>query len=179
MKCEYCGRTLTPGLTQCPGCGAPIEYTNETKQEENNFTQQANSFEQQVNNVPPVYAQTPGYTGGEQVEYAGFMRRVVAAVIDWIIMMVGCSTGVGAPLAFFYLPLCEALWDGATIGKKAVGIKVVNYQYEKITMGQAFGRFFSKFLSSIFWIGYIMVAFSEKKQGLHDRMAGTYVIKVR
>jgi uncharacterized RDD family membrane protein YckC len=46
----------------------------------------------------------------------------------------------------------------------------------RISFGQATGRYFSKILSSIIlFIGYIMVALSEKKQGLHDMIAGTLV----
>lgn len=175
MKCEYCGRVLAPGTMQCPGCGAAIEHTEEKQQ-------QKTQFNEQENNVPPVYS-GPSYTNAQTmgqngyVEYAGFWKRVGAILIDYIVVSCICATYIGIPFAFVYMPICEAFWDGATVGKKALGIKVVNYNYDKISVGQAFGRYFAKFLSyAICCIGYFMAGFTEKKQALHDRMAATYVI---
>lgn len=66
----------------------------------------------------------------------------------------------------------------ATIGKKLIGLKVVNVKGEKITYPQATARYFSKILSGILYIGYIMIALTDKKQGLHDLIASTYVVNV-
>ena len=62
----------------------------------------------------------------------------------------------------------------------ALGIKVIRTSGMDIGYGRAFLREVpGKFLSGIlFGIGYLMVAFDEKKQGLHDRIADTYVIKL-
>lgn len=66
----------------------------------------------------------------------------------------------------------------ATLGKWLVGIQVVNEQNRRITFGPATGRFFAKIISGlILYIGYIMAAFSYRKQALHDQMAKTYVIQ--
>lgn len=64
----------------------------------------------------------------------------------------------------------------ATLGKMVVGVKVIGQDGEAISFGRAIGRYFSYILSSILYIGYIMVAFSEKKQGLHDKICKTYVV---
>lgn len=46
-----------------------------------------------------------------------------------------------------------------------------------VTFGRATGRYFGKILSgAILMIGYIMAAFTERKQALHDMMAGTLVV---
>jgi uncharacterized RDD family membrane protein YckC len=68
----------------------------------------------------------------------------------------------------------------ATLGKMAVGIKVCDLQGRRITFGRAVGRFFAKGLSGLLLgVGYLMVAFTEKKQGLHDLMVGTIVVNTR
>ena len=175
MKCEYCGRLLTPGVTQCPGCGAAIEQKDNKVED---YKEQASSTMQ----TPPVQPAGNQTVTGQQeyMEFGGFWRRVVAAFIDSCILGVVAATGIGVIACFIYFPLCEAFWDGSTIGKKAMGLKVVNYNFETITIGQAFGRYFAKFLSTIaLYLGFIMVAFSSKKQGLHDKLASTYVVHVR
>ena len=64
------------------------------------------------------------------------------------------------------------------MGKKALGIIVTDISGQRISFGRATGRYFAKQLSTIILlIGYIMAAFTEKKQALHDMMAGTLVIK--
>ncbi|KLE33875.1 hypothetical protein AAW00_12460 [Aurantiacibacter luteus] len=66
----------------------------------------------------------------------------------------------------------------ATLGKKALGLIVTDLNGNRISLARAIGRYFGKFLSSIILlIGFIMVAFTEKKQGLHDMLASTLVVK--
>ena len=66
---------------------------------------------------------------------------------------------------------------GATPGKMACKIKVVDETGAKIGYGRATGRFFAEFLSGLLcYIGYIMVAFDEEKRALHDRICNTRVI---
>lgn len=64
-----------------------------------------------------------------------------------------------------------------TVGKRIVSVRVTDLNGRRIGFGRASGRFFAKFLSQFLYIGYIMVAFTEKKQGLHDMIAGTLVMK--
>ena len=65
----------------------------------------------------------------------------------------------------------------ATPGKMALGIVVTDYQNQKISFAQASGRHFGKIISGIIiGIGFIMAAFTEKKQGLHDIMSGTLIV---
>jgi uncharacterized RDD family membrane protein YckC len=65
----------------------------------------------------------------------------------------------------------------ATPGKRLLGIKVTNMVGQPISFWRGVGRSASKLVSSIFFIGYIMAAFTKNKQALHDLMAGTLVIK--
>ena len=74
--------------------------------------------------------------------------------------------------------MLESSANQATVGKMALGIQVTDLQGNRISFGRALGRTLAKILSGlILLIGYIMAAFTEKKQGLHDMIAGTLVVK--
>ena len=65
-----------------------------------------------------------------------------------------------------------------TLGKKALGMIVTDLDGGRIGFGRATGRYFAKILSAlILGIGFIMVAFTQRKQGLHDLIASTLVYK--
>ena len=81
-------------------------------------------------------------------------------------------------LNWLYFALMESSAWQATLGKKALGLEVTDLQGNRIGFGRATGRFFGKILSAlILWIGFIMAGFTEKKQALHDMLAGTLVIR--
>ena len=64
----------------------------------------------------------------------------------------------------------------ATLGKKLLGMVVTDVNGNRLSLGRAIGRYLATFVSAIILgIGFIMVAFTEKKQGLHDMIAGTLV----
>jgi uncharacterized RDD family membrane protein YckC len=73
--------------------------------------------------------------------------------------------------------LTSSSWQG-TVGKRILRLKVTDEAGNRIGFGRATGRFFGKILSHlILWIGFIMIAFTDRKRGLHDMMAGTLVMK--
>lgn len=77
----------------------------------------------------------------------------------------------------YYSLLESSAWQ-ATLGKKALGLEVTDLDGNRISFGRATGRFFAKIISGIILlIGYIMAGFTEKKQALHDILAGTLVIR--
>lgn len=79
-------------------------------------------------------------------------------------------------ISVLYYGLLTASKMQGTLGKKILGLKVVNEQGERITIGQGIGRYFAYILSGIiFYIGFIMIAFGEKK-GLHDIICKTRVV---
>jgi uncharacterized RDD family membrane protein YckC len=66
----------------------------------------------------------------------------------------------------------------ATLGKMAMGLKVTDLVGRRISFARATGRHFAKILSGVLLlIGYIMAGFSERKQALHDMIAGTLVVR--
>lgn len=79
---------------------------------------------------------------------------------------------------WLYFALMESSPNQGTLGKMAVGIKVCDMEGRRLSFGRATGRHFAKIISSlVLLVGYIMVAFTEKKQGLHDMIASTLVVR--
>jgi uncharacterized RDD family membrane protein YckC len=83
-------------------------------------------------------------------------------------------------LGWLYFALCESsTWQG-TLGKLAVGIRVTDSHGARIGLGRALGRYGGKLISAfLFCIGFLMVAFTRRKQGLHDFMVDTLVLNGR
>lgn len=147
-------------------------------------------------NSPNVYpaSYSPAYYGqvvAPAPRYAGFWLRLGAWVIDsfvlgllygiiaWILKIPDKATNaIGFLLFWPVFALFESsAWQG-TPGKKALGLVVTDLQGRRISFGKASGRYFGKWLSAvILGIGFLMVAFTDRKQGLHDKLAGTLVLK--
>jgi len=124
----------------------------------------------------------------EPVVYGGFWERFGAALIDGIILLIpnyileyalGTSGSfIAIIIGWLYSAILESGENQATFGKKALGLKVVNADGQRISFGQATGRHFGKYVSAIILlIGYFMMLWDDKKQTLHDKMAGTFVVK--
>src|SRR5204863_8182892 len=72
-------------------------------------------------------------------------------------------------VTWLYFALMESSPRGATVGKMALGLRVVDEQGNRISFMRATGRFFAKIVSSIIlFIGFLMIAFTDRKRGLHD-----------
>lgn len=82
-------------------------------------------------------------------------------------------------IAWLYEALfLSSSWE-ATLGKRAMGIRVVDSQGERCSFARASLRFAIKdFVSGWFLFGYLLVLVNEKKQALHDMVAGTYCEKL-
>jgi uncharacterized RDD family membrane protein YckC len=120
--------------------------------------------------------------------YAPFGIRFVAWFIDVIILAVGtgiitaATFGAGIVVSLFGAWLYEAFmlsseWQ-ATVGKRAMSLVVTDANGQRISFARASARHFGKYISAfIFGIGFIMAAFTSKKQALHDMIADTLVIQ--
>jgi uncharacterized RDD family membrane protein YckC len=66
-----------------------------------------------------------------------------------------------------------------TLGKMALGLTVTDLEGRQISFGRATGRYFSKIITGFIplGIGYAMAGFTEKKQALHDIIAGCLVLR--
>jgi len=131
---------------------------------------------------------------GQELEYAGFGTRVIAYLIDSVLIaVVGGLTGFlfgwnifegGREIIWFnnilfmlYFIVMEGGNQNATFGKRLVGIRVTDMQGAPIGYEKAVIRNIGKILSAfVLLIGFIMVMFTERKQGLHDLIAKTLVL---
>lgn len=135
------------------------------------------------------------------IEYAGFWIRVLASIVDTVLMMIiiiplmlilygqiylessSMSSGALGFLLNYAFPAIAIIvfwiYKSATPGKLLVGVKIVNARtLQKASAGQLIGRYFAYYISMLpLMIGFLWVAFDGRKQGLHDKIAGTLVIK--
>lgn len=99
------------------------------------------------------------------------------AVITAVILLVLVISVVSLVIQWLYYSLMESSAKQATLGKMALGIKVIDMDGNRIKFGRATGRYFGKILSGLILnIGYIMAGFTAKKQALHDMLANCLVI---
>jgi uncharacterized RDD family membrane protein YckC len=136
-------------------------------------------------------------------EYVGFWPRVGASIIDAVIILIITSPLLIAIYGWSYFtdeskPLIAGPADfliswvlpaiavilfwlhrQATPGKMAVSARVVDARTgDTLTVGQSIGRYLAYFVAVLpFFLGIIWVAFDSRKQGWHDKLAGTVVIR--
>lgn len=129
-----------------------------------------------------------------EIKYAGFWIRFVAVIVDGIIVSIASAIVIaimksivgefyganffGYVITWAYYIFMTDRYQ-ATLGKKLLGLKVVNEDFTKAPLGNIVLReTVGKIISSIILlIGYIMVAFNKKKRALHDIVSGTVVIR--
>ncbi len=135
--------------------------------------------------------------------YAGFWMRFFAVLIDSVLIFiaqmivlvplliivritsgsVGLESAttllgwmVGAPINWLYEALMTSSVKQATVGKLALGLRVTDLNGQRLTFGRATGRHFAKYLSSLtLFVGYLIQPFTQRRQALHDIVAGTLV----
>lgn len=160
---------------------------------------------------PPMFPPQPPQpiipppTPTPAIEYASFWERVLASIMDTIILglsggiigglfgvmyvaVVGSSYSsseletlanwIGLVLNWLYFVWQESSEKQATIGKRIMGIQVTDLNGQKLSFGQANARYFSKVISLItLGIGFLMPLFDSKKQALHDRISNCLLVK--
>ena len=144
-----------------------------------------------------------GVVLGGHIVYAGFWKRVAASIIDNLLLgivggviggmlgfAIGTSVGLQGSLVLdvlvnlfsialgaVYFGWMHSSEQQASLGKMAVGIKVVRTSGERISFARAIGRHFATIISAlILGIGYLMAAFTDRKQALHDIICDTLVV---
>jgi uncharacterized RDD family membrane protein YckC len=176
--CAGCGHLNPPEASHCEQCLTPLVSSHE------------------------LWRAQSLVTTATTVSYAGFWKRVAAYIIDvFVLAVIGGIVGAcyalaliaqgvedgsllncvatlsGIVIGWVYRAAMESSPKQGTLGKLALGIKVTDLDGERISFGRATGRFFGSYISSLLlWVGYFMVAFTEKKQALHDMMAGCLVV---
>ncbi len=116
----------------------------------------------------------------------GFNQPVCNQVIERILYQNGEITSLIVLLAglgglALLLSLLYSVWmtaRGATLGKRAFGLRVIRQDGTRPGFGRALLRqTVGYLLSSFFWLGFIWIGLDPKKQGWHDKIARTYVIR--
>jgi uncharacterized RDD family membrane protein YckC len=105
--------------------------------------------------------------------------RPSPAAIVAILSVVLTFAAVAVVLKWLYFAYLESGEKQATWGKQALGLYVTDGAANRISFGRASGRFFAKIISGLIplGIGYIMAGFTERKQALHDMIAGCLVLR--
>lgn len=120
-------------------------------------------------------------TGVGVINIDEFMKDFEANpdTVDWgpLLAMFWILGAVMFVVQILYFAIMESSKYQATLGKMVLGIVVTDTDGKRISFGRAIGRNLGKIVSQIIlFIGYLMVAFTEKKQGLHDIMAKCLVV---
>jgi uncharacterized RDD family membrane protein YckC len=148
--------------------------------------------------APPAWDDAPV---AAEPRYAGFWIRFVAYLIDVIVLAIVLgllvvatgvvdvndngdsaptnSDGVGLLVTTVYFVICWGAWQ-RTLGYRILGLRLVKTDGTPVTWGTAIIRGLMFIVSFIpIFIGLIWAAFNHQKQGWHDKVAGTWVIRDR
>ena len=140
------------------------------------------------------YAQLSG-----NQKYAGFWHRFLAGIIDLIILYAGTfvvslllssfssdlamilfvgANAFGFIISLFYYALFQSSSKQATPGMIALGIKICDNNLQRVGFGRLILRYFATILSNLtLGIGFFMIGWTKRKQGLHDMIAKTIHLK--
>ena len=189
MYCEQCGKRISETAKFCPYCGNAVAIADSVQ------SQQSVKQEEST----PASLETK-----QEPKYVGFWARFAANFLDGILISIFVSPGSiwlayeterrvgsndwGAALAFYSVlyilsqVILLVLWckKQASIGKMAISVKIVDARTGGApTKGQLIGRYFAYVLSWLpLGLGFLWIAFDSKKQGWHDKLAGTAVVYV-
>jgi uncharacterized RDD family membrane protein YckC len=198
MYCSKCGATLSDNATFCNACGQPTGGAPAAS---------AGSIPPMAPVAGSVARPATKYAGFWLRFVAFIIDAIVLGVIGFIVTipfmaalpmggfmhgrppmspeewiplmgMFGRLAAIRFVINWLYYALLESSAWQATLGKKALGLEVTDLEGRRIGFGRASGRFFGKILSTIIiFIGFFMIGFTAKKQGLHDILAGTLVLR--
>ena len=112
--------------------------------------------------------------------YAGFWWRVLAGLIDNIILaIISVALSfivpfIGVFIYWLYFVILQSSEKRSTLGMRVCDIKIHDEHFNKLGFWRLTGRYFATGLSGIILlIGFFMIAFTKRKQGLHDLVART------
>jgi len=110
------------------------------------------------------------------VQVGGWFSSTPEIALEWLEGSASTSLSVLIDLCYFTLFVG---WRGRTPGKMLFRLRIIRVTGEDVGYGRAFVRWIGQILSVLLLgIGFLMIAFSRKKQGLHDKLAGTYVVRL-
>jgi uncharacterized RDD family membrane protein YckC len=184
MLCPQCGQPAPEGAAFCPACGSQLAPPGDAE--------------------PPDEIAGPVHAPAGTLGYAGFWRRAVGLVIDGIVLaLIGIPTGLVLAMALpdgsgaatraarsavamatyvlltwiYFAAMESSPWE-ATLGKRAIGLRVTDSSGARLRFRRASARWFAKILSCLsFGLGFLMAAFTARRQALHDLLTDTLVVR--
>ncbi|MEO5618512.1 MAG: RDD family protein [Candidatus Eisenbacteria bacterium] len=193
MYCSKCGARASDSKTMCGQCGAPLLTQHPPPSAAAPALVRAPELE--------PFTPSPGPDAPPALRYCGFWRRFWAAIVDLIIFLPfskAIEIAMGRPpfeafewdpafwgvqsvvtgLSWLYSALLESSRWQATLGQQLMDIRVADRGGRRISFARASGRHFGQLLSFLtLGIGYLMIAFTAKKQALHDVISGCVLIR--
>ena len=121
--------------------------------------------------------------------YAGFWQRFLAGIIDLIILIVIEVILIFIPIigwilslfvTWLYFAVQHSSTKQATFGMRALDIRITDENHGKIGFWRATGNFYLTVISAfVVFIGFLMIAFTSRKQGFHNLISRTLCIKIK
>lgn len=174
--CQSCGEVTLDKQEMCMHCGNMLITI--TAQTYAGFWHRFSAFI-----IDSVIITIPIFIVGFSIGFLAEMSFITGAYDynDRIALFVDIAYVLNLFIAILIYLLYFAIshsssWQ-ASIGKKLVGLKVIDYNGQRISFWRSLGRTVATYLSGILYIGYIIAGLTKKKQALHDFIAKTYVIK--
>lgn len=176
--CGQCGTLLTSSVRFCPKCGSDSGAVTSVAPVGSGSPGGA------VASAPPNARVLSGAVAVAPQRPGGFWVRVVAFLIDLLVLIgpayvAKVTLPIVGPLTvwWLYFALLESSSWQATVGKRIMRLKVTDVNAVRPRFGRASARFFARFLSTLpMGGGYVLAAFTENKQALHDLIASTRVV---
>jgi uncharacterized RDD family membrane protein YckC len=176
MYCPKCGAHNEDANAMCVSCGQPIKKGKELAGFWRRYG--ANLLDMAILYIVFLLVLLIAVVielMAEAVTSSGSSRDAFGSAFGVVVMC--CGYILCGLIALFYFAWFESSRFQATPGKLAVGMIVIDLDGKRISFGKAILRTLSKILSGlILYVGFIMIGFTEKRQGLHDMIAGTTVV---
>ena len=179
--CKQCGASLRRGETPAPRPLPPVAAPPPTAPPAGQATHYAN-FGQRLlafildSILAAIIAGMIGAMLGFVIGLGGAVTGADDSAVSDVVDLLGLLAGTAA--GWLYEALLVSSSYQATLGKMALGIVVTDMQGRRISFLRATGRYFGKIVSGmLMMIGYLMQPFTEKRQTLHDIMAGCLVLR--
>ena len=179
--CKQCGASLRRGETTAPAPAPPVAAPPPAAPLAGRATQYAN-FGQRLlafildSILAAIIAGMIGAMLGLMAGLGGAVTGADDSAVSDVVDLLGLLAGTAA--GWLYEALLVSSSYQATLGKMALGIVVTDMQGRRISFLRATGRYFGKIVSGmLIMIGYLMQPFTEKRQTLHDIMAGCLVLR--
>lgn len=185
LKCQSCGAEARPAFRFCPACGG-IQLGPQS------FAQVPTPARPGIPTTtsPPLHS-----IDVSGMQYAGFWRRAAAFALDQLIPILVFSLPLvliwnptsgeevlalnllGVVVSWLYYALQESSRHQATFGKRLLGLVVANMNGQRLSFARATGHHFARIPSGLLLlVGYFMALFTERRQTLHDKLAGVVVL---